>query len=108
MRRPPALHDLNIFATLPGTIRFDTSPSPCCVPGAPLNMSMCCYPRCSPIISVPGVAGAFVLLDVLSRAECVQVRGVLGTRACRWRLTLCAVDRLRFGDGVQYPHCSVF
>lgn len=55
-RRPPALHDLNIFATQADTIRFDS-----------------CNLLPPKLVPVPGVAGAFLILNVLSRSECDQL-----------------------------------
>ena len=63
VRQPPNHHDLNIYACDPITpILDDTKP-----------------PTSTRRVEVPGVPGAFVLLDVLTRAECATLTAVAET-----------------------------
>lgn len=60
-RQPPNHYDLNIFACTPGALALAT-------PGSSA------YRQRPRRVEVPGVPGAFVILDLLSQAECGQIR----------------------------------
>ncbi|ORX38085.1 hypothetical protein BD324DRAFT_624450, partial [Kockovaella imperatae] len=56
LRKPPNVYDSTVYASSPGAIRLSTS-----------------RPRSPSRVDVPGLPGAFVILDVFTPEECLQI-----------------------------------
>eukprot|EP00428_Durinskia_dybowskii_P083860 CAMPEP_0170442112 /NCGR_PEP_ID=MMETSP0117_2-20130122/47246_1 /TAXON_ID=400756 /ORGANISM="Durinskia baltica, Strain CSIRO CS-38" /LENGTH=292 /DNA_ID=CAMNT_0010702683 /DNA_START=71 /DNA_END=946 /DNA_ORIENTATION=- len=96
-RRPPTTHDLNIFYTAPGTLRYDSSGCsggtynsattlgcvPLCAVHSKDEVSLLAPTRPCPVRhDVPHVPGAMLLTGILTPIECAQF--------------LCAAERLGY------------